>query len=131
VEVSRPKGPPTARTFDIFGTANFFNFKPWAAANEYLLGIGIERIAEHNAALVEHFLTRLDLSNYDVLSPREGPRRSTLVFVSHKDPERNRSIYERLREAGVYVAFRAGKLRLAPHVYNTIADMERALAALA
>lgn len=130
VEVSRPKGPPTARTFDIFGTANFFNFKPWAAAIEYLLNIGIERVAEHNAALVEHFLDRLDPAKYDVLSPREGPRRSTLVFISHKDRERNRSIYERLRESGLYVAFRAGKLRLAPHIYNTIADLERALEVL-
>jgi len=27
-EVRLPPGPPTARTFDVFGTANFFNFKP-------------------------------------------------------------------------------------------------------
>ena len=59
---------------------------------------------------------RLDPAKYDVLSPREGPRRSTLVFVSHKERERNRSIYERLREAGVFAALRAGKLRLAPPI---------------
>jgi hypothetical protein len=34
-DVRLPTGPPTARTFDMFGTANFINFKPWAATVEY------------------------------------------------------------------------------------------------
>src|SRR5262245_27730285 len=33
-----------ARRFDIFGTANFFNFMPWTASVEYLLECGIDRI---------------------------------------------------------------------------------------
>src|SRR5262249_22064641 len=58
-EVTRPKGPPTARTFDVFGTANFFNFKPWAAALEYLLDVGIASIEAYDQQLVGHFLDGL------------------------------------------------------------------------
>ncbi len=53
-----------------------------------------------------------------------------MIFVSHKRPDRNRIIYETLSREGVDVAYRAGKLRLAPHLYNTDACIDRALAVL-
>jgi hypothetical protein len=49
VAVRLPSGPPTARTFDVFGTANFFNFKPWAAASRW---VGIRAVPR------EHQFTR-------------------------------------------------------------------------
>jgi selenocysteine lyase/cysteine desulfurase len=128
--VSLPAGPPTARTFDVFGTANFFNFKPWAASVEYLLAVGVGQIERHDQRLVQHFLDGLDQGRFDVLSPQELPRRSTLVFLSHKEPDRNRSLYARLVDQGLGVAYRCGKLRVAPHLYNTEHDLDRALEVL-
>jgi hypothetical protein len=68
-ELRCPQGPPTARTFDVFGTANFFNLKPWAASIEYLLGIGVERIAPYDQHLVECFLAGLDPTRYRLSTP--------------------------------------------------------------
>jgi cysteine desulfurase / selenocysteine lyase len=120
-----------ARAFDVFGTANFFNFKPWTAAIEHLLAIGLERIAAHNDALVSHFIDRLDDEAYELLSPRKtGVQRSTLVFFSHHDRARNRRIHASLTEAGVDIAFRGGALRLSPHLYNGPDDIDRAVAIL-
>jgi selenocysteine lyase/cysteine desulfurase len=119
-----------ARAYDVFGTANFFNFKPWTAALEYLLAQGIERIEAHGQALVSRFIAGLDLDKYELLSPREGASRSTLMFVSHKQKEQNAELYRALIAQGIYPAFRNGKLRFAPHLYNTEADIDAALAAL-
>jgi selenocysteine lyase/cysteine desulfurase len=66
-----------------------------------------------------------------VLSPEEeSDRRSTLVFISHRRRDRNQAVYEGLRESGVYVAYRSGSLRIAPHLFNTEDDIDRALEAL-
>ena len=119
-----------ARQYDVFGTANFFNFKPWTAAVEYLLAQGIETIAAHDQALVARLLAGLDPQKYDVLSPRSGDARSTLVFISAKDPQRSDAIYDKLLQAKIFVAHRAGKLRLAPHLYNKKDDVDRAVAIL-
>jgi cysteine desulfurase/selenocysteine lyase len=119
-----------ARRYDVFGTANFFNFKPLAASVEYLLAQGIENIEAHDQRLVTRLIQALDPKKYDLLSPRDGAMRSTLVFISHKEPARNGEIYEKLRAANVYVAFRAGKLRFSPHLYNTEADIDQALSVL-
>jgi selenocysteine lyase/cysteine desulfurase len=117
-----------ARKYDVFGTANFFNFKPWAASVEYLLQQGIENIKSHNDKLVAQLIQGLNTSRYELLS--QESERSTLVFISHKDPKLNADVHEALKKGGVYVAFRAGKLRFSPHLYNTDEDIDRALSIL-
>ena len=97
---------------------------------EYLLEIGADAVEAHDQALVERVLAGLPRDGFDVLSPETGPARSTLVLISAKERARNRSIYETLAATGIHVAFRAGSLRLSPHVYNTPTDIDRALAAL-
>lgn len=119
-----------ARAYDVFGTANFFNFKPWTASLEYLLDQGIERIQAHDQQLVSRFIAGLDLDQYDLLSPREGPERSTLIFISHKRKEQNAELYRSLIAQEIYPAFRNGRLRFAPHLYNTEANIDAALVAL-
>jgi len=119
-----------ARAFDVFGTANFFNFKPLTASVEYLLAQGIENIAAHDDRLVSAFIDGLDRSRYEILSPLAGPQRSTLILISHRQAERNTAIYERLRRQDIYIAFRRGRLRISPHIHLTIDDIARALDAL-
>ncbi len=118
------------RRYDVFGTANFFNFAPFAASVEYLLAIGIDAVRDHDDALVERFIAGLPRDAFDLLGPEAGPARSTLVLISAKDRARNREIHDRLAAVGVHVAFRAGSLRVAPHIYNTPNDIDRALDAL-
>jgi len=119
-----------ARAYDVFGTANFFNFKPWTASIEFLLEQGIETIAAHNQSLVSRFIEGLDAAKYDLLSPRQGADRSTLIFISHKQSDRNGEVYQKLISHGIYCAFRAGKLRFSPHLYNTVEEIDQALAVL-
>jgi len=119
-----------ARRYDVFGTANFFNFKPWAAAIEYLLSQGLENIEAYSNQLVTRLIEGVDAERYDIHSPRSGAERSTLVFISHKQPERNSQIHEELRRRRIFIAQRAGKLRLAPHLYNTQAEIDEALSTL-
>jgi cysteine desulfurase/selenocysteine lyase len=120
-----------ARAYDVFGTANFFNFVPFAIAVEQLTHLGLGRVHDHDQALVSRFLEGIDRKFYTITSPNDpGPRRSTLVFFSHKDKAKNRAIYEALARARIHVAFRGGSMRLAPHLYNALDDIDRTLSAL-
>jgi len=125
VDVPDPLRP---RAYDIFGTANFFNAVPFTAAIEHVLSIGTDKVESHDQLLVDCFLDGLERRRYEVTSPIERTsRRSTLIFFSHQDRMKNRSIYEALTNAGVHIAFRSGSLRLSPHLYNASDDIERAL----
>jgi selenocysteine lyase/cysteine desulfurase len=121
-----------ASRYDVFGTANFFNFVPWTAALDVLAEVGVAEIAAHDQRLVDLIVTALDGSpRLRVLSPVSGPARSTIVVVSHADPDLNPRLHLRLREAGIDTALRSGNLRLSPHLHNDEADIHRALAVLA
>jgi cysteine desulfurase / selenocysteine lyase len=119
-----------AAAFDVFCTANFLNFPAWTASVELLLEIGIERIADHDQALVQHLIDGLDEDTYELLSPRDPSARSTLVYLTHRRRDRNTQTHERLATAGIDIAMRAGNLRISPHLYNTFEEIDRALEAL-
>ncbi len=119
-----------ARAYDVFGTANFLNFIPWAAALEYLLAQGIEAIARHDQALVQQLIGLLEESDYRFISPTEADQRAAIVVVSAADPRGNQAACQRLTDAGIDVALRAGNIRLSPHLYNTSEQIDYAAAIL-
>jgi cysteine desulfurase / selenocysteine lyase len=119
-----------ARAYDVFGTANFLNFIPWATALEYLLAQGIEAIAAHDRALVDHLIGRLDESDYRFVSPTGADQRAAIVAISAPDPGDNEAVCQRLTDAGIDAALRAGNIRLSPHLYNTFDQIEYAMAIL-
>lgn len=119
-------GGPETGTFDIFGTANFFNFVPFLASLEYLLEVGVKRVAEHDQALVGDLIEGLP-SSFELLSPADPGERSTLVLLSHRDRARNASVVAELARRGVSVSLRRGLIRVSPHLYNTPDDINRVL----
>lgn len=119
-----------AAALDVFCTAHFQSFAPWAAAVEYLGRFGAARIAAYDQQLVEQLVAGLDLKRYRLLSPPQGVARSTLVVISHREPARNPALHQALAAEGIDVSLREGNLRFSPHLYNTAEEIARALAAL-
>lgn len=118
------------RAHDVYGTANFLNFLPWSAALEHLASFGIEAIAEHDQQLVERLLAGLDDERFELVSPRTGAERSTLVLFSHRDRRRNAHIHDALENESIDIALRNDNLRVAAHLYNDTEDIDRLLAVL-
>lgn len=119
-----------ARGYDVFGTANFLNFIPWAAALEYLLAQGIEAIADHDQALTGQLIGLLDDSDYRFISATGAGQRAAIVVISAADPADNQAACRRLTDAGIDIALRAGNIRLSPHLYNTPGQIQCAAACL-
>jgi len=115
----------SARKYDIFGTANFFNYVPLKAAIDFWLEIGLEHIRTYHDSLIDVFIAQLDMDRYELISPREGGQRSSLVFFSHKDKSRNEQIFKDLTAQGIHIALWKGNLRVAPHLYNTEKQMHK------
>jgi len=119
-----------AGKFDVFGTANFFNFYPWSASIKYLLDIGIERIRAQNNILINNLINGLIQSGYDLISPQPEGKRSALVVFSHKNPALNLKIFNILKVNGIFGAFWKGNIRISPHVFNVPEDIGKLLSVL-
>nr|WP_246330853.1 aminotransferase class V-fold PLP-dependent enzyme [Saccharopolyspora hordei] len=85
-----------------------------AVALEWLAGLDMAEVAAHCAGLADEFRAALGM-------PPAGS-----AIVSVQDP----GAVAKLTEAGVACAARAGRARLSFHLYNTRADVERAVRAL-
>jgi cysteine desulfurase / selenocysteine lyase len=116
-----------AKAWDIFCTANFFNFVPWIACLHYILEAGPERIAAYDQQIVEKLVRGLDRERFELLSPESGVSRSTLIVIRPLNLHDGLQWQQRLARAGVDVAVREGNLRIAPHLHNTMADVDRLL----
>nr|MDO8135102.1 aminotransferase class V-fold PLP-dependent enzyme [Candidatus Njordarchaeum guaymaensis] len=119
-----------AERYDVFGTANFFNFVPWTKSIEYLNTQGILQIQKHNDNLVETLTAGIDTKKYKVLSPRAGNQRTAIIVISHREEKMNKTLFETLTKKGVDISLREGNLRLSPHLYNTSKDIDVALSIL-
>jgi len=123
----RLKDDHSARRYDVFGTANFFNYVPWTASIEYLLSIGLDQVERHNQVLVDQLVDGLDPGLFKLISPRPKKERTNIVVFSHIDASQNSSLFEFLKVKGFYLALWKNKLRVSPHIYNTSQEIERLL----
>lgn len=92
---------------------------------ELILELGVERIRRHVTRLQEPLFRWIDEAEGVVrITPREEEKRAGIV--SFRMPRQAEAVAA-LREAGVELAVRDGAVRLAPHLYNTPAEIGRVL----
>jgi cysteine desulfurase/selenocysteine lyase len=92
-----------------------------------LLELGVEAIERYVHALGEPLLAWATRRGVRVGSPTDALHRSQIVCLAPRDVA---EAHRRLRQAGVIVSLREGALRVAPHCYNTIEEMERVVEVL-
>lgn len=109
---------------DIFATANFFNYVPFIAAVELMVELGTDSVAAYVDRLVVRLLAGIDRARYRLISG-EAARSSLVVVEPVQEP--SSEVFERLLRGGLYAAHRRGRIRVAPHLYNTPAEIDRAL----
>lgn len=120
---------PGAVRYDAHETASFNNLMPLAASLRLVLEATPAAIQARARALGDRVLERLP-AGFEPGSPLAPEARSHILCLrGHSAPE-TQAAFERLLGAKVQVALRGDRIRVAPHLYNEEADVDRLLAAL-
>jgi selenocysteine lyase/cysteine desulfurase len=93
-----------------------------------LMGLGVENIAAYTRLLKEPLLRLADAGRFDITSPTDPDQESAIVCIAPRDLI---GAFQRLNEANVVCSMREGAIRLSPHCYNTVEEMERVAGILA
>ncbi len=93
---------------------------------DLLAGIGVEAIRAHSLALTERVLDRAGAAGIAVVSPTARHRRGGVVCLDVPDGE---AVKRRLVARDVICSWR-GYLRVGPHVYNTLDEVDAFMDAL-
>jgi selenocysteine lyase/cysteine desulfurase len=109
-----------ARRFELI-TLPYQDFAGMNSSVRMLLDAGIDRIAEHLRALHVPVLDWAARSGVRVVSPVDHRGSGILCFM----PGDVGGAFRALKAARVVCGMREGAIRLSPHLYNTVAEMER------
>lgn len=120
---------PGARRFDVGETSNFALMPMAIAALAQSLEWGVDSIAETIRALTGTLVRRAaELGLSAVPAERRAPHYVGLRFLQGVPAD----LPERLASARIYVSVRGrNALRVTPHIYNTEADIDRLIRAIA
>jgi len=119
---------PGARRFDVGEVSNFGLLPATLAALQQCLGWGVDLIQRTLRAHTDRICEQAERLGLGVAPP--GNRSGHLVGLrlGGRDP---RTLAAALAEARVFVSVRGDSVRVAPHVYNSAADIDRFLEVLA
>jgi selenocysteine lyase/cysteine desulfurase len=115
-----------ARRFEVH-TIAFQDMLGMAMSLGLIQELTVEAISVYVRALAEPVLEWARARGIAVVSPTDEVHRSAIVSIA---PPEAREAHRRLRRAGVVCAFREGAIRLSPHCYNTIEEMEKVVEVL-
>jgi selenocysteine lyase/cysteine desulfurase len=91
---------------------------------------GVDRIAAYLDELTEYLCERLKSKDYEMVSSRKAGERSAIVCIKHAGRLPSNEIAERLEQEKIIVSPRGERLRIAPHFYNNMVDIDRLVEAL-
>jgi selenocysteine lyase/cysteine desulfurase len=117
----------TARRFQA-GTPPIPSIYAGIAGIELIESIGIEETREHVLHLNAHLVAGIDELGGTVVTPRERDRHGALICVKATDVD---ELVAALGRWGIVSSERDGNVRISPHAYNSIEDIDLVLEALA
>ncbi|HEY6059722.1 MAG TPA: aminotransferase class V-fold PLP-dependent enzyme [Gemmatimonadales bacterium] len=112
-----------ARRFEMI-TLPYQDFYGFTQSVELLLEIGIPEIAEVTRSLHDPILAWADAHGMRVVSPRDERHRSAILCIAPTEPV---EAYHAIKRARIVCSLREGAIRLSPHCYNTVGEMEKVL----
>ncbi len=107
------------------------------ASINLLTGLGIDNIARRILRFRELLYEGLSEIGYDVLGHRSGDAASGITsFTDRDDPKRIPELFDKLRSRKIVASLRQDRegvpfVRLSPHFYNTLAEIEEVLDVIA
>jgi len=88
------------------------------------------QIAAYLETLTDHLCERLGSNPYDVVSSRRPGEKSQIVCIRHSGGVSAMALYHHLKERNIITAPRGDRLRIAPHLYNTLNELDQLIDAL-
>ena len=115
-----------ARRFEMV-TLPFQDFVGMTSSLGLLLEIGIRDIAEVTRAIHEPVVKWARENGVRIASPLEERHRSAILCVA---PPKAAEAFHAVKRARIVCSLREGAIRLSPHCYNTLEEMEKVVAVL-
>ena len=114
---------PSAARFEN-GTLNYGGFAALGESIRILHEVGAAAVEARIRELTESVCDKASRAGWSVFSSRAAEEWSGIVVIEHPTADR-KALAARAKAGGIIVAVRGGRLRISPHVYNTLDEIDR------
>jgi selenocysteine lyase/cysteine desulfurase len=112
------------------GTAPISLIHGLEASLKLLGGVGVQQIQTYLENLTDHLCERLQDTSFEVVSSRAPLEKSQIVCIRHRGQLTPMDLYVHLKKRNIITAPRGNRLRISPHVYNTVAEIDELVSSL-
>jgi selenocysteine lyase/cysteine desulfurase len=106
------------------GSLNVAGITALGASLELLLRIGVSVVAERVRELTDYLCERAEQAGFEIFSSRQPGDKSGIVSLIVPDADL-RTLVRRCRDQKIVINRRAGRIRVSPHGYNTMEEIDR------
>jgi selenocysteine lyase/cysteine desulfurase len=100
------------------------------ASLNLLIEVGTSQIHTHLEMLTDYLCERLREGPYQIVSSRRPGEKSQIVCIQHTGSLTSMDLYALLKQRNIITAPRGDRLRISPHLYNTLEEIEELVKAL-
>lgn len=111
------------------GSLNVAGITALGASLELLLQIGIAAISQRVLELTDYLCEQAARNGLTIFSSRQSADKSGIVSLAPSSGD-IRELVRRCRSAGIIINQRAGRLRVSPHFYNTMEEIDKLMECL-
>ena len=108
------------------GSLNHIGIYALHASLALLMEISLVEIHRKIALNVDYLSQHLDRNQFEPLTPNDKARRGG-IFTFKALKQDTKALFKHLMENKVFCAYRGGGIRLSPHFYNKVEDLDKAL----
>jgi selenocysteine lyase/cysteine desulfurase len=94
------------------------------ASLKLLTETGVRQIQQHLEMLTDHLCERLRNSEYQLVSSRREGEKSAIVCIRAGSGFSPMDLYVHLKKRNIITAPRGDRLRISPHLYNTVEEID-------
>ncbi len=120
---------PNAKAWES-GTSSLSLFYGLEQSLNLLNEVGITKIEEYLEELTDSLCEMLTRKNYEILSSRLKGEKSQIVSILPKNRWTDVELAKALQRQNIIVSARSGAIRIAPHFFNDLEDIQNLVRAL-
>ena len=109
------------------GTINYSAVAAMRASMQFFEEFGLREIERAVLDLSGYLIDRLEMRGIEVITPKSEKERAGIVSFVVPDAEQ---VFKRLNSQEIILSLRSGRLRAAPHFYNTEEEVRKLFVAL-
>lgn len=106
------------------GTKNYLGIVGFKEVLKLFAEIGADRIETQVLDLTDYLVKKIKTTEFEIVTPFSRNNRAGIFSFRKKDTD-SRSLYNKLKQNNILCSVRDGYLRISPHFYNTLQELDR------